>query len=169
MRPYDGALIANLTMNLAFAGLSYLLVLSLQNVRGYDAVPAGLLMLPSTLGIFVFIPLGGRLNARIGARAPVLIGLVIMSVGVLVFGFVSNDVSLAVLMVGLVITGLGLGMIGSSAAIQPEARARFIGVEAPLCLIHAPNESVDPSEIANMALTEALFLRNYATARASRV
>ncbi len=32
-------------------------------------------------------------------------------------------------------------------------------------LIHAPHESVDPSEIASMALTEALFLPRYASAR----
>jgi len=31
--------------------------------------------------------------------------------------------------------------------------------------MHAPNESVDPDEIATMALTEALFLRRYASAR----
>ena len=40
----------------------------------------------------------------------------------------------------------------------PEAEIMLIGVEEPLCLIHAPNESVDPSEIENMALAEALFL-----------
>ena len=33
-----------------------------------------------------------------------------------------------------------------------------MGVEEPEALIHAPNESVDPDEIAAMALTEALFL-----------
>jgi acetylornithine deacetylase/succinyl-diaminopimelate desuccinylase-like protein len=32
----------------------------------------------------------------------------------------------------------------------------------PLSLIHAPNESVEPAEIAAMALTEALFLQRYA-------
>ena len=42
----------------------------------------------------------------------------------------------------------------------------LIGVEEPLCLIHAPNESVDPAEIENMALVEALFLQNYAAAHA---
>ncbi len=45
----------------------------------------------------------------------------------------------------------------------PEAEIMLIGVEEPLCLIHAPNESVDPSEIENMALVEATFLQNYAT------
>ena len=44
----------------------------------------------------------------------------------------------------------------------PEAEIMLIGVEEPLCLIHAPNESVDPSEIENMALVEALFLENLA-------
>lgn len=34
----------------------------------------------------------------------------------------------------------------------------LMGVEEPKCLIHAPNESVDPTEIENMALAVALFL-----------
>ena len=34
----------------------------------------------------------------------------------------------------------------------------------PKCLIHAPNESVDPSEIEHVALSEALFLEKYAGA-----
>ncbi|MET9274932.1 dipeptidase [Kribbella sp. NPDC003557] len=45
----------------------------------------------------------------------------------------------------------------------PDAELILIGVEEPLALIHAPNESVDPAEIEAMALTEALFLRNYAS------
>ena len=44
----------------------------------------------------------------------------------------------------------------------PDAEIILIGVEEPQALIHAPNESVHPDEIANMALTEALFLQNYA-------
>ncbi|MEU5921388.1 dipeptidase [Streptomyces sp. NPDC047141] len=51
------------------------------------------------------------------------------------------------------------------AAHFPEAEIALIGVEEPACLIHAPNESVDPSEIEHMALAEALFLSSYATAR----
>ena len=46
----------------------------------------------------------------------------------------------------------------------PKAEIMLLGVEEPLCLIHAPNESVDPTEIANMALVEALFLHRYAAA-----
>ncbi|MBC7300045.1 MAG: dipeptidase [Nocardia sp.] len=43
----------------------------------------------------------------------------------------------------------------------PDAEIMLIGVEEPKCLIHAPNESVDPSEIEHMALAEALFLTSY--------
>ncbi|NED67058.1 dipeptidase, partial [Streptomyces sp. SID10244] len=43
----------------------------------------------------------------------------------------------------------------------PDAEIMLLGVEEPLCLIHAPNESVDPTEIENMAIVEAMFLRDY--------
>jgi len=43
----------------------------------------------------------------------------------------------------------------------PDAEIMLIGVEEPGCLIHAPNESVDPSEIENMAITTSLFMQNY--------
>ena len=46
----------------------------------------------------------------------------------------------------------------------PDAEIILMGVEEPLALIHAPNESVDPGEISAMALTEALFLQRYAAA-----
>jgi acetylornithine deacetylase/succinyl-diaminopimelate desuccinylase-like protein len=50
------------------------------------------------------------------------------------------------------------------AETYPEAEIILMGVEEPKSLMHAPNESVDPTEIENMALVEALFLRNYASA-----
>jgi acetylornithine deacetylase/succinyl-diaminopimelate desuccinylase-like protein len=43
----------------------------------------------------------------------------------------------------------------------PGAEIVLMGVEEPLALIHAPNESVDPGEIERLATAEALFLRRY--------
>ncbi|MEU0540074.1 dipeptidase [Nocardia sp. NPDC005978] len=48
------------------------------------------------------------------------------------------------------------------AATYPDSEILLLGVEEPTCLIHAPNESVDPSEIENLALSVALFLSSYA-------
>jgi len=50
------------------------------------------------------------------------------------------------------------------AETYPEAELLLMGVEEPLALIHAPNESVDPTEIERMACAEALFLKAYAEA-----
>src|SRR6185436_12629622 len=50
------------------------------------------------------------------------------------------------------------------AETYPDAEIMLLGVEEPKCLIHAPKESVDPSEIEHIALAEALFLVNYANA-----
>ena len=49
------------------------------------------------------------------------------------------------------------------AETYPQAEIILMGVEEPRSLMHAPNESVDPSEIENMALVEALFLQRYAS------
>jgi cysteinylglycine-S-conjugate dipeptidase len=51
------------------------------------------------------------------------------------------------------------------AGTYPDAEIILMGVEDPHCLMHAPNESVHPDEIARMALAEALFLRRYAEKR----
>ena len=50
------------------------------------------------------------------------------------------------------------------AETYPDAEIMLLGVEEPRCLIHAPNESVDPSEIEHIALAEAMFLQKYAEA-----
>ncbi|MFF8929952.1 dipeptidase [Streptomyces longwoodensis] len=50
----------------------------------------------------------------------------------------------------------------------PDAEIILMGVEEPRCLIHAPNESVDPTEIQNMAHVEARFLQTYASRTGTR-
>ncbi|CAM3894147.1 M20/M25/M40 family metallo-hydrolase [Tsukamurella strandjordii] len=40
----------------------------------------------------------------------------------------------------------------------PSAEIALLGVEEPLCRIHAPNESVDPRELERTALAEAILL-----------
>lgn len=67
---------------------------------------------------------------------------------------------------GVEMTHLGQGgsipLCNVFAELYPEAEIVLMGVEEPQALIHAPNESVDPTEIASMALSEALFLQRFA-------
>ena len=43
----------------------------------------------------------------------------------------------------------------------PDAEIMLMGVEEPRALIHAADESVDPSEIQHLAVAEAIFLERY--------
>ncbi|GAA4481664.1 dipeptidase [Rhodococcus olei] len=66
--------------------------------------------------------------------------------------------------------GSAMGTVGQGGSIPlcnvfadmvPGAEIVMLGVEEPRCLIHAPNESVHPSEIENLAVAEALFLGRF--------
>lgn len=57
--------------------------------------------------------------------------------------------------------GGAIPLCNTFARTYPEAEIMLIGVAEPACLMHAPNESVAPSEIEQIALAEALFLLGY--------
>jgi hypothetical protein len=113
IRSFDGALIANSVMNIVFAGTTFLLTLYLQDVRGYSPVEAGLLLLPSTVTILVFNPIGGRVGRHRGARIAVVAGIALVGVGTFVTGLLGRDYSYAILASGLLIVGVGLGLMST--------------------------------------------------------
>ncbi|KQU52187.1 beta-Ala-His dipeptidase [Rhodococcus sp. Leaf278] len=58
--------------------------------------------------------------------------------------------------------GGSIPLCNALAQVLPDAEIVLMGVEEPRCRIHAPNESVDPTEIEKMAVAEALFLQRLA-------
>ncbi|MGI9556979.1 MAG: dipeptidase [Solirubrobacterales bacterium] len=58
--------------------------------------------------------------------------------------------------------GGSIPLTNALAESLPDAEIILAGVQEPTCLIHAHNESVDPSEIERIAVAEALFLSRYA-------
>jgi EmrB/QacA subfamily drug resistance transporter len=110
-RDFDGALIANLVLNIVFAGISFLFALYLQDVRGYSPLKAGLLLFPSTFTILALNPVGSRAGIRRGPRLVVVLGLLILGAGTIVAGIVSPTSSYALLATGLLILGAGLGLL----------------------------------------------------------
>jgi acetylornithine deacetylase/succinyl-diaminopimelate desuccinylase-like protein len=45
--------------------------------------------------------------------------------------------------------------------LYPQAEIMLLGIEEPLCQIHAPDESVDPFEVEKISLALALFLQRF--------
>lgn len=58
--------------------------------------------------------------------------------------------------------GGSIPLCNTLAALYPHAEILLIGLSEPEARIHAVDESVSPEELERLAVTEALFLRNYA-------
>ncbi|MFH8931132.1 dipeptidase [Streptomyces pristinaespiralis] len=63
--------------------------------------------------------------------------------------------------------GGSIPLCNTLAALYPQAEILLIGLSEPEAQIHAVNESVSPSELERMSVTEALFLVNYARSKRS--
>ena len=96
-------------------------------------------------------------KAKAEARAAALPGAAFTALA-LITGALSTAYDSEVLIQG---QGGSIPLCNVLQSLYPDAEIMLLGVEEPSCLIHAPNESVDPSEIENLAIAEALFLRDY--------
>jgi MFS family permease len=95
----------------------------LQQVLHETPLQSGLQMIPQGLGAMVAMPLAGTLMDKRGPRNVLLVGLALISTGLTVFGYGAWKQAdyLPTLLIGLVITGLGLGCTMtplSGAAVQ---------------------------------------------------
>ncbi|MEU1091025.1 dipeptidase [Streptomyces sp. NPDC005576] len=61
--------------------------------------------------------------------------------------------------------GGSIPLCNTLAQLYPESEILLIGLSEPEAQIHAVNESVSPDELERLAVTEALFLQNYAASR----
>ena len=103
---------ALLTMSLfaiAFFGASLLFPLYFQQVRGEDALSAGLLLAPQGLGAMLTMPVAGFLVDRIGPGKIVMTGIAVITVGMAMFTQIDAETSYAYLLGALFVMGLGMG------------------------------------------------------------
>jgi EmrB/QacA subfamily drug resistance transporter len=95
----------------ALAGVFFWLVLCLQVVVGFDALPAGLALLPMTVLMLLLSARAGALATRTGPRLPMTVGPLLCATGVAVLTRVSADSSyLRDVLPGVVVFGLGLSL-----------------------------------------------------------
>ena len=124
---FAGPNLVAMTMNLVFNGTLFVTTLYLQQSRALSPVTAGVAVLPMAVPLVLLAPVSGRLIARFGPRMPVLVGCSLGLVGGLTLLGVSVGGPIAVLLVSIMVTGLGGGLITTavvSAAIQAAPRGR---------------------------------------------
>jgi EmrB/QacA subfamily drug resistance transporter len=82
----------------------------LQNTQGYQAFDAGLLLMPSALGMALAMPLAGQLFDRIGARGPALVGLGLATWGSFLLAGMTPDVPRHQIILWTTVRAVGVGL-----------------------------------------------------------
>ena len=126
--PFSGAALTAITGMAAFAGFLFLITLYLQEVRGYRPLVAGLFLLPMAVAMACSAPLCGRMLARRGPRAPLLIAGTGITAGGVLLVFITASSSPLYVMFSCLVLGFGMGWVNapitnSAVAGMPRARA----------------------------------------------
>ncbi len=111
--PFSGATVVAVAAFAALGGFLFLSTLYLQNVRGLDALHAGLWMLPMAVPMFLCAPLSGRLVGSRGPRLPLLISGAAITTSGLLFAVFEAETSDVTLFLGYVLFGVGFGFVNA--------------------------------------------------------
>jgi EmrB/QacA subfamily drug resistance transporter len=159
----------NLAIFMVFASLTaevYFFAQFLQTGLGYDALGAGLRMMPWT-GTFLLVgPIAGAMADRIGERPLMVAGLLLQAAGTIWIALIASpDLSYAEFVVPLVIAGVGISM-----AI-PSAQNSVLGSVAQEAVGKAAGTNSVMRELGGVfgiAITVAVFagVGSYASAQA---
>ena len=105
-------------------GAMLLFPLYFQELRGTDALGAGLLLISQGVGSLASRSIAGRLLDRIGGRLLAILGVVIMGLATIPFAFADAGTPMWLLVLTLFVRGAGLGVV-----IIPLMAVAFVGLE----------------------------------------
>jgi EmrB/QacA subfamily drug resistance transporter len=111
--PFSGATVIAISAFAALGGFLFLSTLYLQNVRGLDALHAGLWMLPMAVPTFLCAPLSGRLVGARGPRLPLLVAGSAMTASAVLFAAFEAETSNLTLFLGYALFGIGFGFVNA--------------------------------------------------------
>ncbi|WP_141432239.1 DHA2 family efflux MFS transporter permease subunit [Bacillus sp. 03113] len=113
---------------IALFGTMFLVPLFLQQGKGFSAFDSGLAVLPQAIAAAVFMPIGGRLFDRFGARPVVIAGLIsVTSAAFLLSGISAEDGARALILpLALLGAGMGLSMMPLNTHIIQAAPANIV-------------------------------------------
>jgi EmrB/QacA subfamily drug resistance transporter len=108
--PFRTSQIASFFVIFSLFGGLFLFPLYLQNIRGLSAFQSGLILLPQALAAMVSVIIGGRLVDRIGVRAVMIPGLLILALATWQLTSLSVNSSYGWLQLMFVLRGIALGL-----------------------------------------------------------
>jgi EmrB/QacA subfamily drug resistance transporter len=119
---------------IAMFGAIVLIPFFLQTVRGYSSFHTGLIMLPQALAAGIFMPIGGRLFDKIGARPLAITGLSVITVALFLLSRITLETTLFMVMLPLALIGCGMGlsMMAINTHVLQSAPRRLVSRVTPL-------------------------------------
>jgi len=93
--------------------VSFLISLYLQYLKGFNPGSAGLILVAMPAMQAIFSPLAGRLSDRIEPRLIASAGMVLTTIGLVIFIFLNEETPLALIIGNLVLMGFGFALFSS--------------------------------------------------------
>ncbi len=111
-RNLTGATLVRVLFPIGMFGQFFLGALYLQHVLGYSAITTGLAFMPMNLAVGIFsLTLAARIMTRVGAKATLLPGLVLIAAGLALFSRVPvHGTYLVDVLPGMALFGIGAGL-----------------------------------------------------------
>ena len=117
----------NGVLGVALMGSSFLMPQLLQQLLGYTAYDAGLMMIPRSLAIGLAMPLGGRIYNRLGPKYLIASGLGVTAISFYMMGTISLQVGFWNIFFPQLLQGIGFGLI-----FVALSTASFSSVDKPM-------------------------------------
>ncbi len=108
--PFRAGMIANMLVVFGLFGGLFLFPIYLQNIRFLSAFQAGLILLPQALAAMVCTIIGGRLVDRIGVRAVMIPGLLVLAFATWQLTYISLYSTYGWLQLMFILRGIALGL-----------------------------------------------------------
>lgn len=140
----------NFVSRLSIFGATILIPLYYQQVRGHDALTAGLLLAPQSLGTMLALPYAGKLTDRIGARPVVLTGIAVTTASAVAYTQVTAHTPNLPLAAALLAWGAGI-----AAVAVPVAAAAYQGL--PPAQIPAATSAITMVQTVGAAMGAAVL------------
>ena len=137
---------ASMITGMGMMGIMFMIILLLQGIwlplhgYSYSSVPfwAGIFMLPMTVGMGIFGPVGGKLSDKYGSKGIATIGLIISALAILFLTTISANFVYIEMAILLFVFGSGYGLFNAPNAsavmssVPPEERGVASGMSATL-------------------------------------
>lgn len=154
IKPFTFGNLAVMTSYMAMYTNSILLPFFLQEIQHYNAMIAGLLILPYSVTLSVIAPISGRLSGKYGSRYLTLAGPAVYCVALLMFTLFGKNAAMWQIVFASGIMGIGNGLFQSPSnnAIMTSVEKSELGIASGILAL-----SRNMGNILGVAVTITLF------------